>query len=74
MTEYDQISRSYCKFTENNRALRNWINHPKEMISPIRMVGNSTGQMTWFLEKIPGRKKSLMLFEITRKSNFAWMY
>ena len=26
------------------RTLRNWINHPKEMISAIQTVGNSIGQ------------------------------
>lgn len=56
------------------RTLRNWINHPKEMISAIQTGGNSIGQMTWFLLRTPGSKKSLMLFEITRKLNLAWIY
>lgn len=70
--ESDQISRSSCQFTEKTQKDRE-LQYPEEMISAMLTVENWTGQMTWFLFRKLGRKKSFEIFEIIRNWNFAWV-
>lgn len=50
-------SRSKYEFTENREREKHLWWHHEDAVRKIHDVGDSTGQMTWFIQQINGEEK-----------------